>query len=38
MFNKRYKKIIEIGKQPLYSDLFNYANTLLNEIDKSEMK
>ena len=25
-------KIIEIGKQPLYSDLFNYANTLLNEI------
>jgi hypothetical protein len=25
-------KIIKIGKQPLYSDLFNYANTLLNEI------
>jgi len=25
-------KIINIGKQPLYSDLFQYANTLANEI------
>ncbi|MEX0597968.1 MAG: hypothetical protein WD512_15875, partial [Candidatus Paceibacterota bacterium] len=25
-------KIIEVGKQPLYSDLFQYANTLPNEI------
>lgn len=25
-------KIVEIGKQPLYSDLFNYCNTLKDKI------
>ena len=39
LLNKNYKEfldskivIINIGKQPLYTDLFKYANTLKNKI------